>query len=275
MAKIFLLLATIGAAMWGFISQQMQRQSQDVPQVLTAARGVAQGTATMVKETANIALSQLPNLASGAADIRNIITDRASPNLSGHTVPFTAQAPFGDWADQRQEEGCEEASLVMAKHWLDGTSLTKSQALTEILDLSAASEKTIGEWRSTNAEDTARLFREYYHYDNVSVEHDITTTDIAREVAAGNLVLVPTDGQKLKNPHYKSPGPPEHMLVVYAYDETKDEFVTNDPGTKYGRGYRYPSARLAGALYDYPTGYRTPVDHPRTAMIVVNPKTKS
>lgn len=187
------------------------------------------------------------------------------------TVPFTAQAPFGDWQDPRQQDGCEEASMVMAWHWLNGTSFTKSQALEEILALSKFEEKTIGEWRSTNAADTAKIFKEFYRYDNLQVRYDISVDDIKAALAEGNLVLVPTDGRRLGNPYYRSPGPPEHMLVIFDYDQKTDEFITNDPGTRRGQNYRYKSAVVMQAIVDYPTGHRELNPNPRTAMITIAP----
>src|SRR3989344_6679608 len=50
------------------------------------------------------------------------------------TVPFAAQAPFGEWSDPRQQDGCEEASTIMAMHWVRGDmSLTLEEAKKEIL----------------------------------------------------------------------------------------------------------------------------------------------
>lgn len=34
-----------------------------------------------------------------------------------YDVPFAAQAPFGEWSDKRQQDGCEEVSALMAVKW--------------------------------------------------------------------------------------------------------------------------------------------------------------
>ena len=199
-----------------------------------------------------------------------------SPSAPAHAVqlppPFTTQAPFGNWADPREQGACEEASIVMAWHWVTGTSFTRVQALKEILALSRYSGRHLGEWRDTSAADTARLMRDYYEYRGVTVKYDIQVNDVINELGRGNLVIVPTDGTKLNNPYYRRPGPPEHMLLVYDYDARNQTFITNDPGTRHGAGLRYPSAVLGRALRDYPTGSHEPNPHPRTAMIVVRPR---
>lgn len=184
-------------------------------------------------------------------------------------VPFSPQAPFGQWEDPRQQDGCEEASVIMAVRWVRGQSLTRQEALDEIFSLAQFEEKQFGTYHDTSAEDTAKLVSEYYGYDNVSIKRDIGIQDIKQALSDGNLVLVPADGIKLKNPNYKQPGPPRHMLVVKGYDESRRQFITNDPGTRKGEGYRYDYDVLINAVLDYATGHMVPIQSNRTVMIVI------
>src|SRR3989344_1252246 len=69
-------------------------------------------------------------------------------------VQFTSQAPNGDWDDQRQQDGCEEASSLMAVRWANRQSLTSSEALEEILAVSDYEQATYGNYHDTNAQDT-------------------------------------------------------------------------------------------------------------------------
>ena len=59
------------------------------------------------------------------------------------------------------------------------------------------------------------------------------------------------------------------MLVVTGYDAEKKEFITNDPGTRKGAGYRYPEQVLFDAIREYPTGKHVPITINRKAMIIV------
>jgi len=59
------------------------------------------------------------------------------------------------------------------------------------------------------------------------------------------------------------------MLVVTGFDESSDEFITNDPSTRMGQGYRYSSFTIASALRDYPSGDRVPITSLPTAFIAV------
>ncbi|MEK7194928.1 MAG: C39 family peptidase, partial [Patescibacteria group bacterium] len=97
-----------------------------------------------------------------------------------------------------------------------------------------------------------------------------TVSDIKKELAKGNLVIVPINGQRIGNPNFTAPGPLTHMFPILGYDSATDEFIVNDPGTRQGAGYRYSSSAVEASLQDYPSGathgYQTPG---KTAMLVV------
>lgn len=189
-------------------------------------------------------------------------------------VPFAAQAPFGEWSDPRQQDGCEEVSVLMAMRWVNNRkTISKDEAKKEILAISDYEEKTYGSYHDTSAADTvSRIIKGYYNYDNASVEYNINAEDIISELEKGDLIIVPANGQKLGNPNFTAPGPDRHMLIIKDYDASSDEFITNDPGTRQGENYRYKSDVLINALRDYPTGNHLPIEAERKAMIIIKKK---
>ncbi len=198
-------------------------------------------------------------------------TPEKLPTSVVHDVPFTPQAPFGDWADPRQQDGCEEASVVMTYRWATGQELTRQEALEEITSMSNWEENTYGGYRDTSAADTrARLLEEFYGYDHARVVYDITLADVKRELAAGNILIIPFNGQILANPNFKPPGPERHMLVVIGYDDTTKTIITNDPGTRLGEKFTYSYQNFEKSFRDYETGNHVPITEERTAMIVVS-----
>jgi hypothetical protein len=185
-------------------------------------------------------------------------------------VPFLSQAPFADWQDPRQQDGCEEATAIMAMHWVKGTPVTKEKGLEEILALAKYEEDTYGSFHDTSAADTVeRIFHDYYGYDQVSARENITLRDIKAELEKGHLVITPMNGRALGNPNYTAPGPERHMIVIKGYDPEMREFITNDPGTRKGEGYRYPENVFFAAIRDYSTGDHVPIEGIKKAMIVV------
>ncbi|MEX2055113.1 MAG: C39 family peptidase [Candidatus Andersenbacteria bacterium] len=185
-------------------------------------------------------------------------------------VPFFVQAPNAEWSNPLFQDGCEEASLLMAHHWLDGTTLSGMTALKEaILAMSSFEDEKYGPALDRSAADTAQLFRDYYSHDAVQVFYDVGAEDIKRELRAGHLVVLPMNGQALGNPNFTPPGPDRHMLVVRGFDDATQEFITNDPGTRVGAGYRYGYNQLVTAIRDYPTGNHQPMTEVKTAMVVI------
>ncbi len=185
-------------------------------------------------------------------------------------VPFSPQAPFGDWSDPRQQDGCEEASVVMAWRWANDQTLTRQEALEEITGIAEWEVEKYGNARDTSAADTlSRLLREYYGYTGGRVEYNITLDQVKHELASGNILIIPFDGQILNNPNFQNGGPERHMLVVIGYDDVKKQIITNDPGTRMGEGFVYAYDNFEASFRDYETGDHEPIIGRRTAMIVV------
>ncbi|MFA6511813.1 MAG: C39 family peptidase [Patescibacteria group bacterium] len=191
------------------------------------------------------------------------VTIPATMNLD---VPFTSQAPSANW-DEVHEDTCEEASLLMIHRFYENKPFANAQdADAELLALVDFENERFGDYKSTNAEDTATMIREYYGYTNVAVVYDITMNDVKREVAQGRPVLLLAAGRELGNPNFTGSGPLYHALVVKGWTET--EIITNDPGTRKGHEYRYDPDVLMNAVHDWNNG--DPANG-RRVMIVMHP----
>jgi hypothetical protein len=259
LAGRFLLEPEAGGAAWYVSPDGVRHALGDPANALGVLRGLGEPLSTD-------ALDAVPV----ASPLRPIVSVAAA-------VPFTAQAPRGNWKDRRQQEGCEEASALMAMAWADGkTSLAPADAEREIRAMAAYEKAHWGSHEDTSAEDTAdRIFRGWFGYDGVEVGEDVRADDIVRVVEDGDLAVVPVNGRLLGNPRFTPPGPLRHMIVVTGYDAVADAFIVNEPGTRAGAAWRYPRSVIEAALMDYPSGYHEPLFSPaRTAMIVVRPRAK-
>lgn len=184
-------------------------------------------------------------------------------------VPFTSQAPFGKWSDLRQEDGCEEAAALMAIKWARGESLSKDEALKEIIASSDYILKKYGEYRDIYINDVLNwVIKDYFDYQKAVLKNDISLDDIIGELNKGNIIIAPMNGQLLNNPNFKAPGPPNHMILIRAYDPAKKTFITNDPGTRKGELYEYDSNLLYKAIRSYPTGNKELITELKKDMIV-------
>ncbi|MDD2766198.1 MAG: C39 family peptidase [Candidatus Moranbacteria bacterium] len=259
---ILLMFCTLGMAI-GFFVVSVVRQSN-----VTSVQDIPQGEKVEEEKNRPIVTSDEKKESDENRSVeREPKKVRESSFLEN--VPFTTQAPFGEWDDPVFQNGCEEAALVMAEYWLTGKPLTKEIAKKEIIALSKFQKKTIGQSIDTSTEDTEKLLREYYSVTTSTVQTNITLLDIREALSSGVLVIVPADGRKLHNPNYTQPGPTTHMLVIIGYDAEKQEFITNDSGTRNGKGYRYREDVLFEAIRDYPTGNHLPIPKIEKSMIIV------
>ena len=190
---------------------------------------------------------------------------------AANVVPFISQAPLAQWSDSRQQDGCEEAAAIMAMAWVNGeTKLDKTKSRDLIVKISDFEKKKYGEYRDVYVDDVvSNIFKGWFKYEKVKVLKKVTLDQIKKELAKGNLVLAPTNGQILKNPNFKSPGPERHMVLIKSYDAKKKQFITNDPGTRNGENYRYGETLLFKAIRAYPTGYHKKIVGIEKSVIIV------
>lgn len=178
----------------------------------------------------------------------------ALPDRIDLDVPFTPQAPTADWGDPYQE-ACEEASVIMAHHFLTGEDIGTPEAAEQKIMALVAWEMRNGFDQDVSIEQLADIVRRYYDHETRIIERP-SVTDIERMVAQGLPVIVPAAGRELDNPYFSGEGPWYHMLIITGYDN--EHFIVNDPGTKRGEGYQYDKQTLMHAIRDW-AGHKTEI----------------
>lgn len=186
-------------------------------------------------------------------------------------VPFTSQAPLGEWDDSLQQDGCEEASSLMAVSWVKGeTFQSPQQTLNKLKEISFWQQENYNSAIDTSAQDTLnRIIKGYFNHQSAQLLYPKQPTDIIKALTEDQLIIAPMNGQLLNNPYFTSPGPERHMLVIIGYDPQTKEFITNDPGTRRGQNYRYNEQVLWQAIRDYTTGDHQPITTNQKVIILV------
>jgi len=222
-------------------------------------------TPALLESSQALPISQTPDVGSPSTDA----SSEPLPKQVNLAVPFTSQAPEGNW-DQPYQDACEEASLLMVHAYYQGRSagqIPADEAEAEMLKMVEFEEAFFGYFESTTAEQTAVLAEQFYGYGKNDVVENPTVEQIKRFIADGHPVVVPSAGRQLGNPYFRQPGPLYHMLVIKGY--TKDGFITNDPGTKHGADYVYYFDVLMGAIHDWNGG---DVENGKNVVLVVYPE---
>lgn len=187
------------------------------------------------------------------------------------SVPFTSQAPLGNW-DPPFDEACEEASLLMVDAAYAGRFFTPEGAAEEIQEFANWVEER-GYAIDTTAEEVARIAQSYLRRDSiVYTGEQVTAENIKLLLREGFPVIIPAAGRMLGNPYFSGDGPPYHMLVITGWEPASflrgERFITNDPGTKRGEGYVYSVQVIMDAIHDW-TGAKETIEQGQKAMVIL------
>jgi len=180
---------------------------------------------------------------------KDAVAEFVFPDKVDLAVPWGSQAPTGDWGLPYQE-ACEEAVLIGSHYYLTGEKLNESLMNEEIKNLIAWETEKYGTYTDTTIAEVAQMAREYFNL-NAEISEDVSVTNIKKQLASGKLVIVPTAGRLLGNPHYTGAGPIYHMLILRGYNSKY--FITNDVGTRNsGFGYKFKINTVIEAIHDLP-----------------------
>ncbi len=270
---LFCLVGTLGCVALVFYTQDFAFQEPEITKPYQITRHLPTGSpekiyplvASQDSTPAITSTSVIPDApVISSQDTVAQVTDTATNNILLE-VPFAPQSPYAVW-DERDEESCEEASLVIIHYYLQKKDLSLAAMRRELDGLIEYEIENLKNFKDTDAYGIAYLAREYFGYNQSRVAYNITVEDIQAELLKGHPVIVPAAGRELQNPYYKAPGPLYHNLVIVGFNQ--EGFFTNDPGTKRGKNYFYPTDILFNAIHDFP-GVKEYILDGRKAMVIV------
>lgn len=209
-------------------------------------------------EKSNIEVIDKPSVIDKVVEKTGNLTISAFQKISKpeliHDVTFMSQAPTANW-DHPFDEACEEASMLMALDFLAKIDLSKDSGLSlesriyDLYDWEAHNSYDI----DINISEVKSVLKDRFEVDSKIILNP-TVQKIIDELDNNSVIIVPALGRELKNPYFQNPGPLYHMLVVIGYDQDRREFITNDPGTRRGKNFRYSMDHLVSVIRDWNGG---------------------
>ncbi len=164
------------------------------------------------------------------------------------TVPFTPQSPDGIWV-QPWQDLCEEASLLMVDQYYRHGKLDNKRAKELLIHIFNLKNKYYGKSLDESTEKIADIANKFLAWEATVIENP-TMTQIKEQIDLNRPVIIPVSGKDLLNPHFRQGGPRYHVLVISGYDDEKQEFITQEPGTNLGLDFRYTYDTIMGANHD-------------------------
>jgi hypothetical protein len=215
--------------------------------IFSAVRVQYGGSVSVVEATTAVPTATPPAVAKAIVPTPKSTPVATLPAEAQLSVPYTLQAPNNVW-DALHEDACEETSLIMVKHFIDGSSITSpASADQEITDL-VHWEQARGYGLSITLEQLIQIAHDYYGLNGQVVT--ITSIDqVKQEIAAGHPVIVGMSGKTLGNPYFSNGGPNYHMMVAKGYNATN--IITNEPGTWHGDGYAYDTQTFYNSIHNW------------------------
>lgn len=182
---------------------------------------------------------------------------REQPNQVVLVVPYINEAPDGNWTGP-WKNACEEAAIVMVERFYAGQKeVGVEDAKSALRRLFAVQDARWGGNANSDAARTAEIIKSLALF-KAKVVTKPTLEDIKKELAAKRPVITLHKGFDLgnKNIPFLPTGSSYHSLVLIGYDDTTQEFITNDDGDeKAGKGRRYKYTVVMNSMHDY--NYKT------------------
>jgi len=165
-------------------------------------------------------------------------------------VPFTSQAPEGNWSEPWQN-ACEETSILMVDSFYEGEELNREEEKQRILEILQTKREEIKVSQDESLATISELINSLDLNWTTTIKRNPTVGELIEELANNRPVILPVLATKLPNPFYE--GVDYHVIVLVGYDQETGTFKVNDPGTQFGEDLSYDYDTLMNAIHDLNT----------------------
>ncbi len=178
-----------------------------------------------------------------------VFFNKSRPSRTIIDVPFTSQAPIGDWSEP-WANACEETTIYMVSNFYQNEPIKRDDAVKRIKQIFKVKNKEFKVSYDESLETIANLIKTLDLPWTTRLIVDPTAEDLKKELAGGRPIIVPIFAPSLWNENFKGDGPDYHVVALIGYDDSTGEFIANDPGTANGQGRRFAYTKFMGAIHD-------------------------
>lgn len=166
------------------------------------------------------------------------------PPSANVDVPFTSQAPEGNWAEPWQN-ACEETSIYMISSFYNDDPIKRDEAVKKIREIFKVKHENFAASKDESLATMQQLIIDLELPWSSEIVTNPTVDDLKAELAAGRPIIVPVYAPDLENYNYKY-----HVMVLTGYDDVEGVFIVNDPGTRGGEARKFKYDVFMNAIHD-------------------------
>ena len=164
-------------------------------------------------------------------------------------VPFSTQAPLGDWSEPWLN-ACEETSIFMVSSFYTDDEIKRDEAVKKIQEILRVKNQNFKVSADESLQTISDLIDKLDLPWHATIVYDPSVETLKAELAKDRPIIVPVFAPALSGSGYQGDGPDYHVLVLTGYDDTKGEFTVNDPGTQNGDGLHFAYDVFMKAIHD-------------------------
>lgn len=161
-------------------------------------------------------------------------------------VPFTSQAPAGNWSEP-WKNACEETSIYMVSSFYTNDTIKRDEAIKRIKEIIATKNAEFQISKDESLQKISELITLLDLPWETEIKENPSIEDIKKQLVNNQPIIAPVFAPILG---ITEDGPDYHVMVITGYDDKTNEFIVNDPALKNGKGIRFEYDVFMKAIHD-------------------------
>jgi uncharacterized protein YvpB len=212
----------------------------------------------LYRDEGNNPLPEESKTSEATSVVKKEVVSKSEESLEGKKsfildVPYVSEAPEGNWSGD-WINACEEAVIAMVEKYYEGKKTVSIVEAKNVLQkLFDEQNKLYGDNKNADASQIEEIVSLHSSF-KPTIKRNPTLDEIKNEILNGRPVISLHRGFDLKNPNipFSPTKSSYHTLVLFGFDDLKQEFITHDPGDDVsGDGHRYSYEIIMNSLHDY------------------------